>query len=407
MSIHKLSDFLKIKWLADSDIGKTFIEGRDLSDEDEEIVLPEYVKLIPDILTDESIGDLFRTMYYVCNSRPSNFLDHLRTRPVHEFDTLLKEFKTRYENLEIEKFTDFRELRPAKICRWASENGYVDILEYGIEKGFFCNQDSFHLAAFNGHLECLVILHRNGCDLNIRTFDRAIEADQLECLKFLLTIKDFDSLIERSIEYGSIKCFKYFLSTRKETVSLLEFENIIEYERINFLSYLLDEGYEINHDGYSVTMAVTHDSYRCMVWLHEHGCTLTLESSSEAAVKEDVKYLKYLHEHGCYWDETTLIEDVSLDCLEYAHENGCPINNNVIISAIKDRRIDCLDYLLGSGFPITEELFLEAVHEGNIKSLECFVKHCCPLYEVEIDDMLPEYIDFLIKNKFPLKYSHK
>ena len=38
--------------------------------------------------------------------------------------------------------------------------------------------------------------------------------------------------------------------------------------------------------------------------------------------------LRYAHEHGCPWDEETCIDAAMLgeqDCLRYALENGCPI----------------------------------------------------------------------------------
>jgi len=43
-----------------------------------------------------------------------------------------------------------------------------------------------------------------------------------------------------------------------------------------------------------------------------------------------VQYLKYEHTHGCLWNEMNEMTCIyaacfgHLDCLEYAHENGCP-----------------------------------------------------------------------------------
>ena len=42
--------------------------------------------------------------------------------------------------------------------------------------------------------------------------------------------------------------------------------------------------------------------------------------------------LKYAHENGCPWDEDTCeaaTEDGHLGCLKYAHENGCPWDESV------------------------------------------------------------------------------
>ena len=48
---------------------------------------------------------------------------------------------------------------------------------------------------------------------------------------------------------------------------------------------------------------------------------------SYAAKNGHLDCLKYAHENGCPWDEdtcTNAAENGHLDCLIYAHENGCP-----------------------------------------------------------------------------------
>ena len=46
-----------------------------------------------------------------------------------------------------------------------------------------------------------------------------------------------------------------------------------------------------------------------------------------AAKYGHLECLKYAHENGCPWDEVTCSEAAEnghLECLKYAHENGCP-----------------------------------------------------------------------------------
>ena len=48
---------------------------------------------------------------------------------------------------------------------------------------------------------------------------------------------------------------------------------------------------------------------------------------STAAENGHLECLKYAHEHGCPWDEETCAvaaENGQLECLKYAHEHGCP-----------------------------------------------------------------------------------
>jgi hypothetical protein len=49
----------------------------------------------------------------------------------------------------------------------------------------------------------------------------------------------------------------------------------------------------------------------------------------QAAQNGRLECLKYAHENGCPWDKLTCIyatKSGHLDCLKYAHENGCPGN---------------------------------------------------------------------------------
>ena len=47
------------------------------------------------------------------------------------------------------------------------------------------------------------------------------------------------------------------------------------------------------------------------------------DACSNAAKSGHLECLKYAHENGCPWDEDTCSE-ATFKCLKYAHENGCP-----------------------------------------------------------------------------------
>jgi hypothetical protein len=56
--------------------------------------------------------------------------------------------------------------------------------------------------------------------------------------------------------------------------------------------------------------------------------------------------LKYAHEHGCPWDEETYSSAAyygHLDCLMYAHKNGCPRNKEKCLRVAKG---ECKQYIL-------------------------------------------------------------
>ena len=59
--------------------------------------------------------------------------------------------------------------------------------------------------------------------------------------------------------------------------------------------------------------------------------------------------LKYAHENGCPWNEDTCkVAAISgnLDCLKYAHENGCPWNEDTYRAAAISDNLDCLKYAM-------------------------------------------------------------
>jgi len=59
--------------------------------------------------------------------------------------------------------------------------------------------------------------------------------------------------------------------------------------------------------------------------------------------------LKYAHENGCPWDENTCKRAAingHLACLTYAHENGCPWDKQECLRlATEYRNIDCIEYI--------------------------------------------------------------
>ena len=64
--------------------------------------------------------------------------------------------------------------------------------------------------------------------------------------------------------------------------------------------------------------------------------------------------LIYAHENGCEWDDwicTSAAENGRLECLKYAHENGCPWDKDACKAAVASGHLDCLIYLHEEGCP--------------------------------------------------------
>ena len=99
------------------------------------------------------------------------------------------------------------------------------------------------------------------------------------------------------------------------------------------------------NDNYSCYMAALNGHLECLKYAHENGCSWNKHTCSKAAFHGHLECLKYAHENGCPWDKWTSSNAACnglLDCLKYAHENGCPWDYK-IISGIK--YIKCRNYL--------------------------------------------------------------
>jgi hypothetical protein len=65
----------------------------------------------------------------------------------------------------------------------------------------------------------------------------------------------------------------------------------------------------------------------CLVYAHENGCAWDSYTCAFAAEKGHLKCLVYAHEHGCPWDSKTFERDRNfhMECVKYAYDNGCPL----------------------------------------------------------------------------------
>ena len=62
-------------------------------------------------------------------------------------------------------------------------------------------------------------------------------------------------------------------------------------------------------------------------WAHENGCPWDEDTCAAAARCEDLAVLQWLRENGCPWDAETCWSAVDMgdvEVLRWARENGCP-----------------------------------------------------------------------------------
>ena len=97
--------------------------------------------------------------------------------------------------------------------------------------------------------------------------------------------------------------------------------------------------------------AVDNGSLECLKWAHENGCTVLITygrsriawSCTDTAAKNGLlDILKYLQQNNFPWDEYTMIHALHgghLNCLKFAHESGCPWNSKLFdVAKARERR---------------------------------------------------------------------
>ena len=81
--------------------------------------------------------------------------------------------------------------------------------------------------------------------------------------------------------------------------------------------------------GLACYLAAKNGQIECLKYAHENGCRWNKQTCSYAAEYGHLGCLKYAHEHGCPWDEWTCrlaAMNGHLECIHYAWKNGCEWN---------------------------------------------------------------------------------
>ena len=106
-------------------------------------------------------------------------------------------------------------------------------------------------------------------------------------------------------------------------------------------------------DGWSCLWMVVNGRLDCLIYAHENGCKLfDVIACSLAASNGHLGCLRYLHENDCFWDSDTCrkaADNGHLDCLRYAHENGCKWDKYTCNCAASNKHLDCLRYAHSRG----------------------------------------------------------
>jgi hypothetical protein len=130
----------------------------------------------------------------------------------------------------------------------------------------------------------------------------------------------------------------------------------------------------------------------CLKYAHENGCEWNSDTCANAALNGQIECLKYAHENGCEWDDNTCTnaaENGQIECLKYAHENGCKwnddnytwkLNGNACANAAQNGQIECLKYAHENGCGLYYDTCANAAQNGQIECLKYAHENGCRWY---------------------------
>lgn len=199
-------------------------------------------------------------------------------------------------------------------CTWHNKTDllldkYIDGLTYALRYGYPCNAEAAVVAAGNGSLRCLQVLHEHGCTWSTQACSSAAIHGYAECLQFLHEsgCPWDENTVLCSVLIGNLPILRFAIE---------------------------------RHCPYPANICsqvVQHGNLPMLQYLHEAGVHWSSQVCTAAARSRQLECLKYAHEQGCAWDASTTTEAArhgSLRCLQYAVERGCPLT----IQALKVSR---------------------------------------------------------------------
>jgi hypothetical protein len=171
--------------------------------------------------------------------------------------------------------------------------------------GFTLNKCKMVYAAEYGSLKCLKLLHSIDYDIDSFNFYISIDHEDLCFNQIDGVCKCLDRVImNMAVHTGNIECLKFLheegYKWDLDAASVLAVKGSLE--GLKWLKSIGPQGgpYDV-WDSHVVAAAAQAGQLECLIYAHQNGCELTLLSSSWAGSNGHLGCLKYLISHGCPW----------------------------------------------------------------------------------------------------------
>ena len=330
------------------------------------------------------------------------------------------------------------EINKKKILCEACFFGNLEILIYCHNLGYKHVDLEYILATKNGNDKCLQFLFDNnvpypkdsGClddDLFQEEFESVIYHDinpykmaagngHIECLKCLVknnAPKRYDlsdlyseNVLPRAISSGNIDCLKFLIENGWPKSNILinfaiEESELTSEVKLEIVKYLHSVGCEFNN---SCVIAAKYGLIDCLKFAHTNGCELTYPTLLEACEFGSVECLNYAHENGFELYNRvirTSIINNNLNCLEYCHKHGLKLQDKYCNLAAENGSFDCLKYCHENGCKINDDVINRAMEIGHF---EC-VKYA-HMNGANLPSRLPNLV-FMRRNNDIIKYYNE
>jgi hypothetical protein len=278
-------------------------------------------------------------------------------------------------------------------CALAADKGNIQMLTFLHEHADYpCpwNEQTTWAAAKNNHFECLQYAHTHGCPWSEMTTHLAAKGGHQECFMYAMDqgCEWEENIVHTAILGKNVRCVQYAVE-KGAIVDEAPCRMAVVGNSLECLAYLHSIG-----SWWSPTccsLAAQHGYLDILAYLHENSCPWDENTCIEACRAGHLAALVYAHEHGCPWGEATsyaAISGCSAECLGYALDHGCPLSADTAAAterAAGSGALGCLALLHGRGYPWNKTVTASAAFGAHTPCLQYALENGCPVDEDAIN----------------------
>jgi hypothetical protein len=188
-----------------------------------------------------------------------------------------------------------------------------------------------------------------------------------------------EDLIKKTIRNDNVAVLDY-LHVNYEKLDTSHLNICVSHGSIGCIIYLHEKGIPWPHSSDEYFRGELGRHLNCLMYAHKNGCIVD-KNSCILDGKCNMESLIYVHKNGFPWDERTsyaLADNGNLECLIYTHKNGCPWDRRTCSWAAENGHLDCLKYAHDNGCPWDENTTYRAAVNGHLDCLKYVHDNGCP-----------------------------